>query len=137
MRLAIIIVLCASLIGNVLLGVQVYREHVKNQKLQDTFYLHGSVLNFASLFITKVLRATSEISFEDRLRIENAVRDTKDKDIYEAWQKFVGAKTADDGREEIKNLLQLRIWLSPVANRCSNKVNLLNFWLFSGTKAGG
>ena len=71
--------------------------------------LNTKVLHFANLFISKVLRAEGEISFEERLKIENAVRETEDAQILSQWEKFVGAKTEAEAREEIKNLLQLII----------------------------
>ncbi|OGZ68748.1 MAG: hypothetical protein A3D44_02005 [Candidatus Staskawiczbacteria bacterium RIFCSPHIGHO2_02_FULL_42_22] len=106
-KIIVIIVLVLSLAANVVLGMQLYSAGKKNQDLGSAIRLNDTVANFADLFIAKVLRANGEISFEDRLKIENAVRDTEDKDIYDQWQKFVGAGTEAEGREEIKNLLQL------------------------------
>lgn len=105
----IIVIAVLSLATNVFLGINLLIENKKNIELRQGIRLHGKVLDFANLFINKVLRAEGEISFEDRLKIENAVRDTQDNDIYDEWQKFVGAKTELEGREGIKNLLQLII----------------------------
>ena len=103
----LIVVMALSVAGNVLLGASLASATKKNQQLRSLEHLNDSVLNFANLFISKVLRAEGEVSFEDRLQLENAVRDTKDKDIYDTWQRFVGAQTEEQGREEIKNLLQV------------------------------
>ena len=113
-RVKIVFIVVAALIvvslaTNVFLGVELLLANKKVLALQQSKHLNASVLNFADLFISKVLRADSEIPFEDRLKIENAVRDTQDKDIYDQWQKFVGVKTESEGKEEIKNLLQLII----------------------------
>src|SRR3989344_1085377 len=105
--LAAVFLVVSSFVANVVLGVQLYGANKKIQALEETVRLNKSVLNFADLFISKVLKATSEISFEDRLQIENAVRDTKDQDIYDQWQKFVASQTLAEGQEEVKNILQL------------------------------
>lgn len=114
--IAVIIIITISLAANVFLGVELFLTNEKLLELQRSVHLNSSVLDFANLFISKVLRAEVEISFEDRLKIENAVRDTQDKDIYDEWQKFVGAKTELEGREEIKNLLQL------IVNKLSKQI---------------
>jgi len=102
-----VLVLAISLIGNAALGISLFIAHKKVQEVEQSVHVKTKVLDFANLFINKVLRAQGEISFEDRLKIENAVRDTQDKEIYDEWQKFIGVKTEEEGREEIKNLLQL------------------------------
>jgi len=102
-----VLVLAISLIGNAALGISLFVAHKKVQEVEQSVHVKTKVLDFANLFINKVLRAQGEISFEDRLKIENAVRDTQDKEIYDEWQKFIGVKTEEEGREEIKNLLQL------------------------------
>ena len=106
-KLVIIVIIILSLVANIFLGINLFIENKKNIEIQQKIHLNTKVLDFANIFINKVLRAEGEISFEDRLKIENAVRDTQDSDIYNEWQKFVGAKTELEGREEIKNLLQL------------------------------
>ena len=106
-KLVIIVIIILSLVANIFLGINLFIENKKNIEIQQKIHLNTKVLDFANIFINKVLRAEGEISFEDRLKIENAVRDTQDNDIYDEWQKFVGAKTELEGREEIKNLLQL------------------------------
>src|SRR5207248_2348496 len=105
----LVIIILLSVAGNIFLGGALLDAQKKIQKLEATTQLNAKVLNFASLFITKVLQAQGEISFEDRLKIENAVRDTQDKDIYNEWQKFVGAQTAEEGQQDVKNLLALVI----------------------------
>lgn len=105
-----IAVIIVSLLANVFLAIEVVSIHKKNGELQQSLHLHDKVLEFANLFTTKVLGAQGEVSFEDRLKIEDAVRDTHDKEIYDEWQKFVNVKTEVEGREEIKTLLQLIVY---------------------------
>jgi len=111
----IIVVVALSLAGNIFLGVKLFEAHQEIERIKGKIQLNASVLHFANLFIFKVLKAESEVSFEDRLQIENAVRDTKDPDIIDTWRKLVSAKTQAEAREEIKNLLQL------IIDKLSNK----------------
>ncbi len=50
------------------------------------------VLAFSELFVTNVLQGGSSVSFDQRLQLENAVRDINDPKIYAAWQNFTNAK---------------------------------------------
>lgn len=67
------------------------------------------VLNFTKMFIAKVLKADGEVSFDDRLLLENSVRDINDKNIFDQWQKFINAKTALEAQIEVKNLLEMLV----------------------------
>jgi hypothetical protein len=66
-------------------------------------------LDFTKLFIAKVLKADGEVSFDDRLQLENSVRDINDKTIFDQWQKLINAKTALDAQIEVKNLLEMLV----------------------------
>ncbi len=67
------------------------------------------VLDFTSLFIKEVLQADSEVDFETRLALENAVRDLKDEEIKASWQTFIGSKTEASAQDAVKNLLELLV----------------------------
>ncbi|MEI8123573.1 MAG: hypothetical protein WCG60_00175 [bacterium] len=70
---------------------------------------NGKVIDFSKLFITRVLKADGEVSFDDRLKLENTVRDLNDKDIFDQWQKFVATKSSAEAQIEVKNLLELLV----------------------------
>jgi hypothetical protein len=93
----------------IVLGVQCYIEG-QSLKIADntikTFQYDQKVLNFTKLFVTKVLKADGQVSFDDRLALENAVRNINDKTIFDQWEKFINAKTALDAQIEVKNLLE-------------------------------
>jgi hypothetical protein len=67
------------------------------------------VLEFTNLFIEKVLKAQTEVGFETRLKLENAVRNLNDEEILAQWQKFTESKTEAGAQEEVKNLLQMLV----------------------------
>lgn len=69
--------------------------------------INAGVVVFARDFVDTVLRAKAEVDFETRLRLENSVRDLKDKDVLAQWGKFVNSKSEFEAQEEVKNLLGL------------------------------
>ena len=79
------------------------------QKSADTKLLNSKVVDFAGLFVDKVLKAEKEVSFDDRLQLENAVRDLKDSDILAAWNAFVASKSQEEAQSAVKNLLSILV----------------------------
>jgi len=105
----IIIVLVATVL---ILAGQNYSERrdlIVAQNTIKTFQYNQKILDFTTMFITKVLKADGEVSFEDRLNLENTVRNIDDKTIFDQWQKFVNAKNEIEAQIEVKNLLELLI----------------------------
>ncbi len=104
---AILIVL--SLFGNAFLfaryftlktELKVVRAEVKAQAL------NANILEFGMLFLEKVLRAESEVSFEDRLQLENAVRDIGNEEILTKWEQFTESQDEADAQGSVKDLLE-------------------------------
>lgn len=107
--LLIIIILAAAVV--VLIG-QNYLERqnlIVAENTVKTLQYNQKILNFTKMFITKVLKADGEVSFEDRLELENAVRAIDNKTIFDEWQKFVNSKTALEAQIEVKNLLEILV----------------------------
>ena len=77
------------------------KQTVKTQQIND------KVIKFTQLFIEKVLNAKEEISFEDRLKLENAVRDLQDENILSQWQKFTNSATESEAQENVRSLLDV------------------------------
>ena len=95
--------------GNVFFGLRYYfavqeleitREQVKAQNLNE------KILNFTIMFVDKVLKAKGEVSFEDRLKLENTVREINNQEILDQWTKFTNSKTQEEAQIEIKNLIE-------------------------------
>ena len=111
-RIVLIIVIGALLIGNVFFAFNYFFLYQDLQTLsaeKDKTETNGRVLNFASMFVKKVLQADSEVDFETRLSLENAVRDLKDKEVMEEWQNFTGSKTEMEAQNSVKKLLEILI----------------------------
>lgn len=74
------------------------------------------ILEFNQLFVDKVLKAENEVSFDTRLELENKVRELKDVEMLDQWNKFVNAEDEMQAQVEVKNLLGL----------LANKMNVLS-----------
>ena len=98
--------------GCVLLGTQLYVSStelkIKTMTLMD-YQTNEKVLEFTDLFIKKVLQSKGEVSFEDRLKLENAVREIGDENILNQWQKFTDSQNDDQAQEECKTLIAMLI----------------------------
>jgi len=108
--LIVIILLAAG--GNVFLGFKyfsVVKEFRQTQTALETQKTNDKVLEFTKFFIEEVLKAETEVDFETRLKLENAVRDLGDGEILAQWQKFVDSRTETAAQEEVKNLLELLV----------------------------
>lgn len=74
-----------------------------------TLPLNQRTLEFLSLFIKKILKAEKEVDFDTRLMLENKVRELNDKEILEAWNKFVNSKSEDEAQKNVKDLLDILV----------------------------
>lgn len=107
-----LIVTVALLISSVFLGVKYFsgaKELQRTRAALETQKTNGEILSFTKLFIDEVLKAKTEVNFETRLKLENAVRDLGDEKILAQWSKFVDSKTESGAQEEVKNLLEMLV----------------------------
>lgn len=107
------IVILLLLAGNVFLGTQYFaldqecRQVKASLTTQET---NGGILNFTKMFVADVLKAQTEVDFETRLKLENAVREINDPEILSQWQKFTESITEEEAQQEVKNLLEMLIY---------------------------
>jgi Na+-transporting NADH:ubiquinone oxidoreductase subunit NqrC len=97
---------------NIFLFVLYYNstKELRGQKLTAQTCQHNQkILDFAKLFFDKVIKADTAVSFDDRIMLENAVRDVNDQAVIDQWRKFTNAKTAQQTQDEVRNLLDLLI----------------------------
>jgi hypothetical protein len=107
-----IICVLILLAGNVVLGVLYFnarRELAQAQGAAAGRQTNEKIAGFAGLVVDKVLKAQGEVSFDDRLQLENAVRDTKDADLLAQWKKFTDSQNETAAQTEMKNLLGLLV----------------------------
>jgi hypothetical protein len=98
------------LISNIFFGVQYFLAQNKIHLLEKQVKLqqiNAKILSFEKLFIDNVLKANTEVSFDQRLKLENAVRDLNDPDVLAEWEKFTSSTSEAGAQQEVKNLLSL------------------------------
>lgn len=107
-----IILVFILLAGNIFFGAKYFSTIKEIRQIQtalETKKTNEKVLDFTKLFVVKVLKAETEVDFETRLKLENAVRGLGDEEILTKWSKFVESKTEADAQIEVKNLLELLV----------------------------
>jgi len=100
------------LVGTVFFGVRYFaiqKELRATKSSLETQITNGKVLEFAKMFIDKVLKADKEVDFETRLKLETAVRNLSDEEILVQWQKFTEAKTEIQAQAGVKTLLEILV----------------------------
>jgi hypothetical protein len=102
--LLIIIIL---VIGNLYFASQFYSIRDKYEIILGTTRVNSKIIAFDKLFVDKVLKNTGEVSYEDRLKLENAVIETHDNEIIAAWHQFLNSKTEEQAQNGTKTLLTL------------------------------
>ena len=105
----LIAVISILIAGNIVLGAQYYLQCQQMQKLQAELNqknLNSDVISFLNLFIEKVLKAQTEVSFDDRLKLENAVRNLNDPNLLTKWEDFTNATDQTQVQTGVENLLE-------------------------------
>ncbi len=75
--------------------------------LENKQEINSNVLTFTQLFVDKVLKGNKEVSFEDRLQLENSIRALKDKETFDCWERFTNAKSQDEVQNNFYELFSL------------------------------
>jgi len=84
-------------------GIRVTESKIKSQEANQ------KTLEFTKLFIAKVLKSQGEVSFENRLKLENAVRELSDETVLTQWKKFTDSKDEAEAQSNVKDLLDLLV----------------------------
>src|SRR3989344_7809237 len=111
-RIILIVIISILVAGNIFWGVNYFFAQKNIQMVTGQLKKQQNnvkIINFTNLFIDKVLKAEKEVSFDDRLKLENAVRDMQDSEILTQWEKFIASKTEAEAQMEVKNLLGLLV----------------------------
>jgi len=109
-RLFVITVITLLLASNVCLGVLYTLSRLESNQAQSQLKSqenHEKAIFFAKLFIEKVLLGEGTVDFEDRLRLENAVRDINDQKIFNEWQTFTKSESDKETQSSAGELLEM------------------------------
>ena len=81
--------------GNIFFSIQ-YTESLKQQGMQqaDNTATRIQASKLLKLFVDVVLNTDKTISFEDRVALENDVRQMKDVEVIKEWDAFVASADA-------------------------------------------
>ena len=107
--LAVIVILGVISAGSIAKYVALKSDSTVNARVLTEYRYNDKVLEFMKTFIVKVLKAENEVSFEDRVTLENQVRDLKDQEITSTWNSFVKAQTELQAQDAVKKLLLLLV----------------------------
>lgn len=102
--IGLLVLAVAFFAGSYILEVQKNKTLQKEITSQKT---NHKVMNFLNLFIQKVLKTDKPVSFEDRLQLENAVRDINDPEIMAKWEEFTGGTNEVQIQQGVKELLEV------------------------------
>lgn len=100
------------LLAVVFLSLKLYFYNQENIRLQKELMAQTTnikVLNFAKLFVGKVLAVKEEVDFESRLKMENAIRDINDAELFDQWTKFTKSDNPDEAQQNVVILLQMLV----------------------------
>ena len=96
--------------GNIFFSIQ-YTEGLKQQQNDQTDKIGTNiqVSRFLKLFVDVVLntKAGQTISYDDRVKLENDVREIKDVDVIKQWDSFVESKDSKTAQENAIALMKL------------------------------
>ena len=90
------ILLLILLAGNLFFSIQ-YIYTIKNEKLITVDTSTAEVMkiknaNFLKLFINKVVKSSGTVTYEDRVQLENDIRQIHNPALTAQWELFVGNK---------------------------------------------
>jgi hypothetical protein len=111
-KLVLILAALLLVLGNLFFGIEYFLQAKKIQSLEkeiEARQTNDRVVNFLNIFIENVLKTDKEVSFEDRLKLENAIRDIDDPEILARWEKFTSASYENDIQNGVKDLLQVPV----------------------------
>ena len=97
--------------GNIFFSIQ-YMEGVKQQVNKDTQEEAKATerlqtARFMKLFIDTVLNTKETISFENRVKLENDIRQLGDKALTSQWDAFVSSKDPKSAQGEAVKLMSM------------------------------
>jgi len=110
LRKLLYVAFVALIATNILLGGWLIYEKIHENEINQQIkaqQINEKVLVFTKLFVQKVLQGQDGISFEDRLQLENAVRDLNDQSIFNQWQKFTKSQNNTEAQQTAGSLFDL------------------------------
>jgi len=96
--------------GNIFFSIQ-YTESIRQQQAQkeDSIGTNIKVSRFLKLFVDVVLNTETgkTISYDNRVKLENYVREIQDVDIVKQWDKFVESSNSKVAQANAATLMKM------------------------------
>lgn len=106
-KIFVIILFLLLIVSNIFFVFKYFVNTKKIQEIEQRQQINRDVLSFTKLFVDKILMGNKEVSFEDRLELENSIRALKDKEAFDSWDKFTKAKDQGDIQHNFYDLFSL------------------------------
>lgn len=62
-------------------------------------------VEFLKFFVERVLQSEKEVLYEDKLKIENDIKDIGNQELINKWIDFASSETSEQAQKNLKNLL--------------------------------
>jgi hypothetical protein len=110
-RLVSNVLMLVLVAGNIFFSIQ-YTESVKQQESQasaavDKDAVRIQVARFLKYFIDTVLNTQGTISFDDRVKLENDIRQIHDSSLTTQWTEFVNSKDSKIAQANAVKLMSM------------------------------
>lgn len=93
----------------VFLSARYFLQVQETKRLQEELSIkqtNDKVISFLKLFVQKVLKSGDEVSFEDRVRLENVVKELDDQEILFNWERFTKSTSEVQIQQRVKDLME-------------------------------
>lgn len=102
------VLMLVLLAGNIFFSVQyVSNINQTNSAEEAKTALRYQTSHFLKFFIDTVLNTQGTISFDDRVKLENDLRQIHDADLTKQWETFVGSKNTKDAQANAVKLMSM------------------------------
>ena len=105
------IIIIVLLLGNIFLAYKYVGamrvQNMENAAGEQKITQRVQISDFNKLFVETVLNSKGTISSDDRIKLENDVRQTHDEDLINAWNIFVSSKDSKTTQENAMKILGL------------------------------
>ena len=114
-RLVVIILITLLVASNIFFVVRYILSQTELNSARQQLQVQQTdqkSLFFAKLFVDRFLLGQGTVGFEDRLKLENSVRDINDPEIFKQWQRFTSSSDDSEAQlaaGELFNLLFKRL----------------------------
>lgn len=112
-RLVSNVLMLLLLAGNIFFSIQYTQNNIQNERMQAEESAKSAeriqMSRLMKFFIDTVLNSDETISLENRVKLENDVRQIHDADLIKLWDNFVASK---DGREAQENAVDFMAMLA-------------------------